>query len=206
MGKVYVYVLTRDYGFAPNPFNGYETLATCKPGIRKHAQIGDIVIGIGSRSTKFKDKVLFVMKVTKKLSFNDYHNSDIFQCKKPVIFGSRKRQYGDNIYHKEDGKWIQADSHHSFEGGETNNDNLNKDTSTDNVLISDEGSWVYYGSKAVEVPEHLKFIFDARRNYRVYIEEYQTVEKYFQEKFIGNQGIPIEWMKKGGLVRFEGDK
>jgi hypothetical protein len=206
MRKVYVYVLKRDYGFAPNPFYGYGTLATCKPGIRKHAQIGDIIIGIGSRTTLFKDKVLFAMKVTNKLSFNDYYNSDIFQCKKPIILGSRKKQYGDNIYHMENGHWIQDDSHHSFEGGKTNPINLNKDTSSDNVLISDEGSWVYYGSKAVSVPKHLNFIFEAKRKYRVYEEEYHMIEKYYQSKFTGYQGMPIEWTKEGGLIRFGGDK
>ena len=37
---LYSYVITRDYGFAPNPFGGICTLATCKPGIRNHAKVG----------------------------------------------------------------------------------------------------------------------------------------------------------------------
>ena len=45
--KIYSYIVKRDYGFAPNPFYGYCTLATCKPVIRKHAEIGDIIVGIG---------------------------------------------------------------------------------------------------------------------------------------------------------------
>ena len=44
--KIYSYIVKRDYGFAPNPFYGYCTLATCKPVIRKHAEIGDIIQGI----------------------------------------------------------------------------------------------------------------------------------------------------------------
>lgn len=31
MAKGYSYVVARDFGFAPNPFNGFLTLATCKP-------------------------------------------------------------------------------------------------------------------------------------------------------------------------------
>ena len=31
----------RDYGFAPNPYFGYCTLATCKPVIRRCAGVGD---------------------------------------------------------------------------------------------------------------------------------------------------------------------
>src|SRR5712671_5339411 len=33
--RLYSYVVARDFGFAPNPFFGVCTLATCKPDIRK---------------------------------------------------------------------------------------------------------------------------------------------------------------------------
>lgn len=39
--NLYAYAITRDLGFAPNPFHGFCTLATCKPGIRKTAKVGD---------------------------------------------------------------------------------------------------------------------------------------------------------------------
>ena len=44
------YKLEHDYGFAPNPFHGTLSLATCKGQIRKnkHLQIGDWIIGLGS--------------------------------------------------------------------------------------------------------------------------------------------------------------
>lgn len=32
---LYSYVVAHDFGFAPNPFDGLCTLATCKPDIRK---------------------------------------------------------------------------------------------------------------------------------------------------------------------------
>lgn len=206
MCKVYVYVLSRDFGFAPNPFFGFETLATCKPTIRKKAELGDIVIGVGSRTTRYKNKVLFAMKITMKMSFNEYYNSSLFQCKKPIVLGTKKKQYGDNIYHSKDGNWIQADSHHSYENGLTNEINLKKDTSSDNVLISEDGNWVYYGSKAIEIPENMGYIFNVRRGHRVFKDEFSIIDNYFSSKYIGYQGKPIEWDKKGGLVRFEGDK
>ena len=43
--NLYSYVITRDYGFAPNPFWNICTLATCKPQIREHALKGDWVAG-----------------------------------------------------------------------------------------------------------------------------------------------------------------
>src|SRR5882762_6472831 len=46
--RLYSYVVARDFGFAPNPFYGFCTLATCKPRIRAHACVGDWVLGTGS--------------------------------------------------------------------------------------------------------------------------------------------------------------
>jgi len=42
--SLYSYVVRYDSGFAPNPFGGYCTLATCKPEIRKTAQLGDWLV------------------------------------------------------------------------------------------------------------------------------------------------------------------
>lgn len=50
MPNVFIYVVDRDFGFAPNPFHGYCTLATCKPGIRKSAAMGDWVVGMAAQS------------------------------------------------------------------------------------------------------------------------------------------------------------
>jgi hypothetical protein len=43
MARIYSYVVRYDSGFAPNPFYGYCTLATCKPDIRRGAEVGDLV-------------------------------------------------------------------------------------------------------------------------------------------------------------------
>jgi hypothetical protein len=44
------YKMTHDSGFAPNPFHGYLTLATCKPGIRRSGsrRVGDWIAGFTS--------------------------------------------------------------------------------------------------------------------------------------------------------------
>ena len=59
--KLYSYIITRDYGFAPNPYGGMCTLATCKPVIRRKAQIGDWVAAIGGSSTPVSGKVVLMM-------------------------------------------------------------------------------------------------------------------------------------------------
>ena len=49
--NMFSYVITHDSGFAPNPFQGFLTLATCKPLVRKTAKVGDVLVGTGSAST-----------------------------------------------------------------------------------------------------------------------------------------------------------
>ena len=52
MAKAYSYIVAREYIFAPNPFFGVLTLATCKPGIRYSAEIGDFIIGNANGDAK----------------------------------------------------------------------------------------------------------------------------------------------------------
>lgn len=149
---LYVYAITRDFGFAPNPFHGYCTLATCKPIIRKTAHPGDWILGVGgSKLHPVQRKCVFLMKVSEKVSFEEYWSDDRFSLKKPVRNGSLVQMVGDNIYHKgTNGEWIQEDSHHSKDDGTTHPENLERDTSgSQEVLISD--CFYYFGNKAIKV-------------------------------------------------------
>lgn len=56
---LYSYVITRDYGFAPNPFWNVCSLATCKPQIRQHASVGDWIAGFGGKNTEVPHKMVF---------------------------------------------------------------------------------------------------------------------------------------------------
>lgn len=145
---LYVYVVDRDFGFAPNPFHGYCTLATCKPQIREHAQIGDWVMGVGGRRLKATGKCIYLLKVTEILTFNEYWTDIRFQKKKAVRNGSLVMMVGDNIYHQQVGNdsWIQEDSHHSNQDGSCNLENLKRDTSSANVLVSEH--FYYFGKSA----------------------------------------------------------
>lgn len=149
---LYAYAITRDFGFAPNPFHGFCTLATCKPDIRKSAKVGDWIMGIGGSSLRsVKRRCILLMKVSEKVSFQDYWDHERFLLKKPVRNGSRVQMLGDNIYHKnENGSWIQEDSHHSNPDGTPNPVNLDRDTRrTDQVLVSNY--FLYFGDKALPV-------------------------------------------------------
>lgn len=87
---VWSYKVARDYGFAPNPFHGVCTLACCKPLIRGHADIGDWVIGAGSKANGLWGKIVYAMIVDETLTFDQYWNDHRFQVKKPVIGGTHK--------------------------------------------------------------------------------------------------------------------
>lgn len=162
---LYIYVVVRDFGFAPNPFHGYCTLATCKPGIRKAAQIGDWVMGVGGCRLHAPGRCIYLMNVSEILNFNEYWSDSRFHIKKPVRNGSPVMLVGDNVYHQNatTGDWIQEDSHHSNTDGSINITNLETDTTSVNVLISTH--FYYFGGEAP--PIDLSGIgYTNGRNYR----------------------------------------
>lgn len=148
---LYSYVIARDYGFAPNPFHGVCTLATCKPVIRRVASVGDWIVGTGSAACHRTGQLICAMRVSETMSFDEYWAEPRFRLKRPDLAGSRMQAYGDNIYSRDaDGQWLQLDSHHSLPGGEINAANVEDDTQTNRVLIAND-FW-YYGAEAPAIP------------------------------------------------------
>lgn len=198
--RCFSYIVARDYGFAPNPFHGFCTLATCKPRIREAAQVGDWVFGLSPIADG--NKLIYAMKVTEKITFNEYWNNKNYECKKPALNGSLITMYGDNIYHQNKaGEWIQADSHHSYENGETNLLNLEKDTSINFVLLSDD--FYYFGSNSIDIPLGLKEKFAIRRYHRnVDEKDGQLVIDFLRKNYeVGIIGFPTKFSK---FERFHG--
>jgi hypothetical protein len=153
--RLYSYIVARDYGFAPNPFCGVCTLATCKPLIRGKAQIGDWVIGTGSKERGQAGRLVYAMRVSEALTFDQYWEDERFACKRPQLRGSLKQGYGDNIYrHGSDGGWKQVNSHHSLKDGSLNPLNVETDTMRPRVLISDD--FTYWGGSGPVIPSELR--------------------------------------------------
>ncbi len=200
---IYSYIITRDYGFAPNPFYSMCTLATCKPDIRGSAQVGDWIVGFGSSATKYKNRLIYAMQVQKKITFDEYWSGEEYQCKKPVMNGSLKQVYGDNIYHHVKGEWVQDNSHHSNVDGSANSINLKRDTKHNAVLISHR--YWYFGEDAVNIPKDLTELIYNHIGYRKFTDETLELklEKWLdslQDKgFIGD---PIKF--DGGFDRYGG--
>ncbi len=150
--KLLTYIVARDFGFAPNPFHGYCTLATCKPNIRSSASIGDWVVGTGAKGKyNLAGYLIYAMKVAEVMDFDSYWNDPRFLCKRPVMNGSLKQLYGDNIYNQLDGQWIQENSHHSLNNDQPNTKNIDHDTRINRILIAVK--FVYYGSAAPYILE-----------------------------------------------------
>ncbi|MDE0065297.1 MAG: hypothetical protein OXN44_00310 [Acidimicrobiaceae bacterium] len=171
MATLFTYVVRWDIGFAPNPYFGFCTLATCKPKIRKLAAPGDWIAGIGSKQNETHGRLVYTMCVEETLSFDEYWADPRFARKKPNRIGSVKQRYGDNIYHRAaDGRtWIQEDGRHSLEDGKPNLDHVKKDTNGQRVLIS--RSFAYFGADAIEIPSEFrdwkgKGYFNSVRDFR----------------------------------------
>jgi hypothetical protein len=163
-----MYVVDRDFGFAPNPFHGFCTLATCKPVIRRVAKESDWVIGMGGTRLRATGRCIFAMKVSRSITFNEYWTNPIYRDKRPIRNGSLKMIVGDNIYHHSNGAWQQLDSHHSLPDGTSNIHNVENDTQTNAVLVSDH--FFYFGSAALEIPPLIlqNLGYSNRRHHRTF--------------------------------------
>ena len=151
--KLLSYVVVRDYGFAPNQFYGFCTLATCMPDVRKGAAIGDWVVGTRSKTKWKRRQIVYAMRVEEAMSFEQYWQDLRFRQKRPNLRASLKRAFGGNIYHwdSDTEQWQQMDSHHSYEYGEQNSANIEHDTRIDRVLISED--FAYWGGNGPILPE-----------------------------------------------------
>ena len=167
MVKVYSYVVTHDYGFAPNPHGGYCTLACCKPRIRRSAGIGDLIVGTGSGQRGRGDRLVYVMRVSEAMSFTEYWHDPRFRYKRPVTTADDCRRYGDNAYRRDEGAggWQQAASHHDASSGcIAPCGNAYDDTRVDRVLIGEE--FIYWGGDGPEIRRFAGVDIRARRGHR----------------------------------------
>ena len=203
--SLFSYIVRYDSGFAPNPFHGYCTLATCKPDIRRRAKIGDWLAGTGSnkRGVRRGKYLVYAMKVSEILSTTEYWHTPRFDKKKPNLFHNWVTASGDNIYEPlGHGRWCQLDSYHSHKDGSREDDHVKRDTAVEQILISDDH--VYFGGEGPQLPS--LFLDDGDhpmiclgRNYKR-IQSEPTITEF--ENWIrsmgkiGFQGKPLDWIKR----------
>ena len=156
---LYSYIVAYDDGFAPNPFHGVCTLACCKPGIRRSAQRGDYIVGLGPRRSG--NRVVFAMKVEETLGFDDYWHDERFRAKRPDRAAGGVKALGDNIYYlNEAGEWQQEPSNHSHKDGRQSQYFTRLDTGGENVLIGQ--NFIYWGGDGPPLPANLEGLIGGR--------------------------------------------
>ena len=100
MELLYSYKMSHDNGFAPNPYFGVLTLATCMSKMRQNTKIGNWIAGWTSRKTATstppgEERLIYLAKVTDKIPIAEYW--DRFPMKRPSN-ADEKSTHGDNIY------------------------------------------------------------------------------------------------------------
>lgn len=172
---LYCYKMTHDTGFAPNPYHGVLTLATCKPKIRKNAKKGYWISGWTSNNVqgksdkfKFKDdnqKLIYLAKVFDNPKIEDYWK-EYKQKRQPDQMGKDEKggcnscgntiisqdcnieYFGDNIYEPDASELLGFKQHKNAHHGE---ENIKRDLSGERVLVCKE--FYYFG---VEHPIDVK--------------------------------------------------
>lgn len=180
-GRIYRYVVRVDAGAAPNPFAGWCSLAICKPGIRKTAQIDDWVIGQRSR---MPNHLIYVMQVQERLSFAEFWKDPRFRDKRADRCAS-----SDNIYRpSSNGQLVQVPNLvHDQRDTE-------RDTGGRNVLVS-ERFW-YFGDKSAKVPDDLAHLLHHGRGHSLHINrrdgDIDLLERWLASQPAGLRGAPID--------------
>lgn len=190
------YRMDHDYGFAPNPFWGTLTLATCKAKIRNNRNlfVGDWVVGLGSKKMGNTGRIIYAARIDEVITFDQYWNDPRFQVKKAVINGTLLQMYGDNVYHTVEGRVVQESCAHSKE---PNEGQKRSDISGKNVLISRK--FYYFGENSPKLPVELSYISDIGNPRAT---QYTDLDDVKIERFInwlssnyepGIHGDPCNW-------------
>lgn len=152
MSTLFSYCIPYDDGAAPNPFWGLCTLAICKPRIRQSANVGDWIVGTGSKNSPIgdiSDKVVYTMLVTQKMTMEDYDRFTQSELprKIPVMDSADPRRcFGDSIYDF-------STRPPSLRPGVHGEENRSTDLSGGWVLLSDH--FFYFGDRPIALPEAL---------------------------------------------------
>lgn len=156
---VFSYKQTVDKGFAPNPFGGMLTLATCEPGIRRTKAAGEWVAGFTSVELcgdgKGKEKLIYLMKVAKTETFNNYFRKPEYQHKIPDPLAREARlRRGDNIYRPLVDNPIHPEDFEVIPRAEHDEGSRAHDLGGKNVLIAHE--FVYFGRNAIMIDAEIR--------------------------------------------------
>jgi hypothetical protein len=160
MLRLFSYKLTHDTGFAPNPFFGILTLATCKPRIRKVKEEGDWIAGFTSqqlcpRDSVGEERLVYLMEVNEKIPFSRYFFDPRFLRKIPDLQEPECiYKAGDNIYRPLCQRPSDIGDFEQLPNPYHKEKDKQKDLSGKYVLASDR--FFYFGGDAVPIPGEVR--------------------------------------------------
>ena len=181
--KLYSYTIPYDDGAAPNPFWGVCTLTICKPRIRRTASEGDWIVATGSKNAKdqgdLSNKVIYAMKVTKKMTLQQYDEYCRKHLKKKIPKWNNKDpklRLGDCIYDYSTDPPTQREGVHK-EG------NRPTDLGGKYSLLSNH--FYYFGDNPINLPNNLLQIVHQTQGHK------SSANDRYKEQF-------IEWIESLG--------
>ncbi|GAH33906.1 unnamed protein product [marine sediment metagenome] len=153
MARLFSYTVRVDDGAAPNPFGGMCSLAICKPGIRRVAEVGDWIAGLGAKNAPSGDlsgHLVYAMRVERVMTLAEYDQQapENWPSRIPDVNSlDLARRLGDCIYDYTDA------AHPRQRRGVHGPGNVDTDLGGKNVLISRD--FFYFGSRAMRLPDYL---------------------------------------------------
>ena len=157
--RLFAYKMTHDTGFAPNPFWGYLTLATCKPKLRQHKRPGDWVAGFTSKELcgdgVGEERLVFLMQIEERMPLADYFHDRRFQSRiprdPPVAMVYRR---GDNIYRPLVRNARDTRDFEQLPNARHGPDQKDHDLKCPHALIARR--FAYFGVEALRVPRDVR--------------------------------------------------
>ena len=151
MSKICFYIMTRDSGFAPNPFHRVCTLAACTPNHMKYPprlEKGDVIAGVFRAGRPAR--LVYAMMIDEILHLDSYYCDRRFRKKQPRGKGWRS-QAGDNIHFRDaNGRW-QQDERAAHHRKDKHSIDWRKDVRGNRVYIGRK--FIYFGEKSVRLPK-----------------------------------------------------
>jgi len=158
--------------------------------IRRTAEVGDIIVGLGRRS----ETVVYVMQVAEVMNFVTYWRDQRFGNKRPKHRDpSPVVRRGDNIYEPfAIGEFRQQPSLHSHPDGTEDPVSKRHDLGGIKVLLANR--YAYFGREGAQVPDKLNFLAVGRgHRCRFTADEVACVVDWFKETAKGVLGAPAIW-------------
>lgn len=145
--RLYRYVITADTGMAPASDDGLISLATCKPAVRRSAEVGDWVVACHA-SPAPAGLVAWAGRVARKLQVGEYERE--FRGRSDAVY----RELTDGTF-----KSLKPDYH-------TEPEQRARDLSGPALVFDPLASW-YFGEQPRQLPDELLHLAPRGQGHRV---------------------------------------